>query len=164
MPDRFTILVTAGAGYIGSHAVWALKDAGWPVAVIDNLVTGFRWAVPDDVPFYEGDVAHSDLVAKIIKAQNTGAVMHFAGSVVVPESVENPLEYHEHSSSKGRSRIDPAVANGVRHLMSPATAAPYSSPEERPVPEKTAHVPVSAYGMYKAMTAHLLRDVSGAHD
>lgn len=164
MPDRFTILVTGGAGYIGSHAVWALKDAGWPVAVIDNLVTGFRWAVPDDVPFYEGDVADSDLVAKIIKEQNIGAVMHFAGSVVVPESVDNPLKYYDNNSSKSRCLIESVVANGVKHFIFSSTAATYGIPEESPVTENTAQVPINPYGMSKLMTEYMLRDVSSAHD
>ena len=87
------VLVTGGAGYIGSHAVLALRDAGWPVAVIDNLTTGFRFAIPDGVPLYEGDIADGELLARIFAEQNIGAVMHFAGSVVVPESVEKPLDY-----------------------------------------------------------------------
>ena len=93
MTDRVPVLVTGGAGYIGSHAVLALQDAGWPVAVIDNLVTGFRFAVPEGVPFYEGDIADGALLARIFAEQGTRAIMHFAGSVVVPESVTDPLKY-----------------------------------------------------------------------
>lgn len=164
MPDRFTILVTGGAGYIGSHAVLALKDAGWPVAVIDNLVTGFRWAVPDDVPFYEGNVADSALIKKIVEEQNIGAIMHFAGSVVVPESVENPLKYYDNNSAKSRSLIESAVTNGVKHFIFSSTAATYGIPEESPVKEDTPQVPINPYGMSKLMTEHMLRDVSAAHD
>lgn len=164
MSDRFTILVTGGAGYIGSHAVLALKDAGWPVAVIDNLVTGFRWAVPDNVPFYEGNVADSALVAKIIEEQNIGAIIHFAGSVVVPESVENPLKYYDNNSAKSRSLIESAVSGGVKHFIFSSTAATYGIPEESPVKEDTPQVPINPYGMSKLMTEHMLRDVSAAHD
>ncbi len=164
MSDRFTILVTGGAGYIGSHAVLALQDAGWPVAVIDNLVTGFRWAVPDNVPFYEGNVADDALIAKIAEEQNIGAIMHFAGSVVVPESVENPLKYYDNNSAKSRSLIAAAVANGVKHFIFSSTAATYGIPEESPVKEDTPQVPINPYGMSKLMTEHMLRDVSAAHD
>ena len=90
---RHAVLVTGGAGYIGSHAVLALKDGGWNPVVIDNLVTGFRWAVPDGVPFYEGDIADRALFDRIHAERNIGAIMHFAGSVVVPESVSDPLKY-----------------------------------------------------------------------
>ena len=100
---KVPVLVTGGAGYIGSHAVLALKDAGWPVCVIDNLVTGFRFAVPEGVPFYEGDIEDAALVARIIAEQGVKAIMHFAGSVVVPESVENPLKYYHNNTVKSRA-------------------------------------------------------------
>ena len=164
MPDRLSVLVTGGAGYIGSHAVLALRDAGWPVAVIDNLVTGFRWAVPDGVAFYEGDIAESALVAKIIKEQNIGAIMHFAGSVVVPESVENPLKYYDNNSAKSRSLIESAVNGSVKHFIFSSTAATYGIPEVSPVSEDTPQKPINPYGMSKLMTEHMLRDVSAAHD
>ena len=164
MPDRLSVLVTGGAGYIGSHAVLALRDAGWPVVVIDNLVTGFRWAVPDGVAFYEGDIAESALVAKIIKEQNIGAIMHFAGSVVVPESVENPLKYYDNNSAKSRSLIESAVNGSVKHFIFSSTAATYGIPEVSPVSEDTPQKPINPYGMSKLMTEHMLRDVSAAHD
>src|SRR5688572_9064232 len=87
------VLVTGGAGYIGSHAVLALLDAGWPVVVLDNLTTGFRWAVPDAAAFVEGDIADQALVGRLIEEHGIRAIIHFAGSIVVPESVENPLKY-----------------------------------------------------------------------
>ncbi|QTD54863.1 UDP-glucose 4-epimerase GalE [Parasphingorhabdus cellanae] len=164
MPDRFTILVTGGAGYIGSHAILALKDAGWPVAVVDNLTTGFRWAAPDDVAFYEGDIEDVALVTKIIKEQDIGAIMHFAGSIIVPESVENPLKYYHNNSAKSRNLIDAAVTGGVKHFIFSSTAATYGIPEESPVSEQTPQVPINPYGMSKLMTENMLRDVSAAHD
>ena len=94
-----SVLVTGGAGYIGSHAVLALKDAGWPVAVIDNLTTGFRFAIPEDVPLYEGDIEDADLLARIFAEQGAGAIMHFAGSIVVPESVADPLKYYHNNTA-----------------------------------------------------------------
>lgn len=163
--ERHTILVTGGAGYIGSHAVLALQDAGWKVAVIDNLVTGFRWAVPQDVPFYQGDIADSDLVDSIIAEQQIGAILHFAGSVVVPESVSDPLKYYSNNTVKSRALIESAVAGGVRHFIFSSTAATYGTPDvEGPIAETTPQVPINPYGTSKLMTEWMLRDVAAAHD
>lgn len=160
-----TVLVTGGAGYIGSHAVLALKDAGWKVAVIDNLVTGFRWAVPDDVAFYEGDIADGDLVARIIAEQRIGAILHFAGSVVVPESVSDPLKYYSNNTVKSRTLIESAVQGGVKHFIFSSTAATYGTPDfEGPIPEQAPQKPINPYGTSKLMTEWMLRDVAFAHD
>ena len=129
------VLVTGGAGYIGSHAVLALLDAGWPVTVIDNLTTGFRWAVPEGVPFYEGDIEDADLLARIFAEQKIGAVMHFAGSIIVPESVENPLKYYHNNTAKSRALIAAAVMAGVPHFIFSSTAATYGIPKVSPVTE-----------------------------
>lgn len=160
----FRILVTGGAGYIGSHAVLALKDNGWEPVVIDNLVTGFRWAIPDDVPFIEGNIDDSALLADIIKQHNIGAIMHFAGSVVVPESVADPLKYYLNNTVRSRAIIEAAVTNGVRHMIFSSTAATYGIPETSPVKEDTPQKPINPYGMSKLMTEHMLRDVAAAHD
>ena len=164
MAKPFTILVTGGAGYIGSHAVLALRDAGWPVAVIDNLTTGFRWAVPEDVAFYEGDIEDASLVGQIIADEKIGAVMHFAGSIIVPESVADPLKYYHNNSAKSRSLIESAVNGGVHHFIFSSTAATYGIPEESPVSESTPQRPINPYGMSKLMTEHMLHDVSVAHE
>ncbi len=164
MTVRLPVLVTGGAGYIGSHAVLALKDAGWPVVVIDNLVTGFRWAVPDDVPFVEGNIGDEALVRTTLRTHGIGAIMHFAGSVVVPESVENPLKYYANNTANSRSLIAAAVAENVRHMIFSSTAATYGIPEEVPVREDSATRPINPYGMSKLMTEHMLRDVAAAHD
>ena len=158
-----SVLVTGGAGYIGSHAVLALRDAGWPVAVIDNLVTGFRFAVPDGVPFYEGDIADGALIARIFAEQGTGAIMHFAGSVVVPESVENPLKYYENNTAKSRALIAAAVTGGVRHFIFSSTAATYGIPDVAAVCEDTPQRPINPYGWSKLMTEQMLADVAAAH-
>lgn len=163
MTDKPSVLVTGGAGYIGSHAVLALTDAGWPVAVIDNLTTGFRWAVPESVPFYEGDIADGTLLARIIAEQGTRAIMHFAGSVVVPESVENPLKYYENNTAKSRSLIAAAVAAGVPHILFSSTAATYGVPDVAKVTETTPQRPINPYGMSKLMTETMLADVAAAH-
>src|SRR3954464_11263480 len=110
---RFPVLVTGGAGYIGSHAVLALLDAGWPVVVIDNLVPGFRWAVPDAAGFVEADIGDEALVARTIAERGIGAIMHFAGSVVVPESVSDPLKYYRNNTGNSRALLSAAVAGGV---------------------------------------------------
>jgi UDP-glucose 4-epimerase len=160
----FTVLVTGGAGYIGSHAVLALRDAGWQVAVLDNLVTGFRWAVPKGATFYEGDIADAALVTRIVAEQDVGAIMHFAGSVVVPESVTNPLKYYDNNSARSRSLIDTAVHAGVRHFIFSSTAATYGIPDAIPVREDAPQRPINPYGMSKLMTEAMLADVAAAHD
>ena len=157
------VLVTGGAGYIGSHAVLALQDAGWPVAVIDNLATGFRFAVPEGVPFYEGDIEDGELLARIFAEQGIGAVMHFAGSVVVPESVENPLKYYHNNTVKSRALIEAAVKAGVPHFIFSSTAATYGIPDVSPVAEETPQRPINPYGWSKLMTERMLADVVSAH-
>jgi len=159
----FSVLVTGGAGYIGSHAVLALLDAGWNVSVIDNLVTGFRWAVPDAVRFHEGDIGDEALVARIIAEDGIGAILHFAGSVVVPESVVNPLKYYRNNTANSRALIESAVKGGVKHFIFSSTAATYGIPDETPVREDMPTVPINPYGMSKLMTEAMLRDVAVAH-
>lgn len=164
MNQNLNVLVTGGAGYIGSHAVLALADAGHRPVVIDNLVTGFRWAVPDGVVFHEGDIADSDLVSRIIAENSIAAILHFAGSVVVPESVENPLKYYHNNTAKSRTLIDSAISNGVKHMIFSSTAATYGIPQEIPVREDMPTLPINPYGTSKLMTEMMLRDVSAAHD
>ena len=163
MTDRVPVLVTGGAGYIGSHAVLALQDAGWPVAVIDNLVTGFRFAVPEGVPFYEGDIADGALLARIFAEQGTRAIMHFAGSVVVPESVTDPLKYYDNNTARTRALIAAAVAAGVPHFIFSSTAATYGIPDVSPVTEDTPQRPINPYGWSKLMSERMLADVAAAH-
>jgi UDP-glucose 4-epimerase len=160
----FPILVTGGAGYIGSHAVLALKDAGWQPVVIDNLTTGFRWAVPNDIAFEQGDVGDDVRVKEVIEKYNIGAIMHFAGSVIVPESVEDPLKYYHNNTANSRSLIDSAIRSGVKHFIFSSTAATYGVPENVLVNEDTPTVPINPYGMSKLMTEYMLRDVAAAHD
>lgn len=163
LQDALPVLVTGGAGYIGSHAVLALRDAGRSVVVIDNLVAGFRWAVPDDVPFVEGDVADDALVRCTLADHNIGAILHFAGSVVVPESVVDPLKYYRNNTAASRSLIESAVTAGVRHFLFSSTAATYGIPQSSPVAEDTPTRPINPYGMSKLMTEAMLADVSRAH-
>ena len=163
MSDKLPVLVTGGAGYIGSHAVLALLDAGWPVAVIDNLVTGFRFAVPEGVPFYQGDIDDAALLARIFAEQGSRAIMHFAGSVVVPESVEDPLKYYHNNTAKSRALIESrGAAAGVRHFIFSSTAATYGIPEVSPVPRTTPQSPINPYGWSKLMTERMLADTAAA--
>ncbi len=164
MTKKLNVLVTGGAGYIGSHAVLALLDAGHQPIVIDNLVTGFRWAIAENTPFFEGDISDSELVQRIISAHNIDAIMHFAGSVVVPESVDNPLKYYNNNTAKSRSLIESAVSGGVRHMIFSSTAATYGIPKSSPVREDMPTVPINPYGTSKLMTEMMLRDVAAAHE
>ncbi len=160
----FPVLVTGGAGYIGSHAVLALVDRGWPVVVLDDLSTGFRWAVPEGVPFYEGDVVDSDLVKRIFEEQKIGAIMHFAGSIIVPESVENPLKYYDNNTGKSRTLIQAAVESGIPHFIFSSTASVYGEAEAKPLSEDEPLAPFNPYAMSKAMTERVLADTAKAHD
>jgi UDP-glucose 4-epimerase len=160
---KFPVLVTGGAGYIGSHAVLALRDAGWPVVILDNLVTGFRWAVPEDIPFVEADVGDGNAVLSALKAHNIGAIMHFAGSIIVPESTANPLKYYRNNTANSRSLIESAVHAEVRHLVFSSTAAVYGIPSDEPVSEDYPTQPANPYGTSKLMTEMMLRDVAAAH-
>jgi UDP-glucose 4-epimerase len=157
------VLVTGGAGYIGSHAVLALLDAGWRVVVIDNLSTGFRWAVPAEAAFAEGDIADQALVARLIEEHKIGAIIHFAGSIIVPESVEKPLKYYENNTVKSRSLIESAVDGGVRHFIFSSTAATYGIPEQVPIVETQRTQPINPYGWSKLMTERMLGDTAFAH-
>lgn len=163
MERETPVLVTGGAGYIGSHAVLALQEAGFPVTVIDNLTTGFRWAVPDDVAFYEGDIADEALIDRIATEQGIRAIMHFAGSIIVPESVAEPLKYYLNNTVKSRSLIESAVRNGIRHFIFSSTAAVYGMPERSPVREEDQTLPINPYGTSKLMTEWMLRDAAAAY-
>lgn len=163
MTDKPTILVTGGAGYIGSHAVLALRDAGWRVVVIDNLSTGFRWAVPDDVAFVEGDIGDMALVERTIADHGVRGILHFAGSIIVPESVENPLKYYRNNTANSRTLLEAAVNQGVPHFIFSSTAATYGVPEESPVREDAPKRPINPYGQSKLMTEHMLADVAAVH-
>ena len=157
------VLITGGAGYIGSHAVLAFRDAGWPVVVIDNLTTGFRSAVPADVPFVEGNVDDAALVADTISAHGIRAIVHFAGSIVVPESVTDPLGYYLNNTVRSRALIAAAVAAAVPHFIFSSTAAVYGVPEVIPVREDSPTTPINPYGMSKLMTEAMLRDTAAVH-
>ena len=156
------VMVTGGAGYIGSHAVLALLDAGYDVVVIDNLVTGFDWAVDPRATLVELAV-EDPRVRTVIREHRVRAIMHFAGSVVVPESVSDPLKYYRNNTAASRALIESAVSEGVAHFIFSSTAATYGTPERVPVAEGDPTVPINPYGMSKLMTEAMLRDVAAAH-
>ncbi|MFZ2103298.1 MAG: UDP-glucose 4-epimerase GalE [Oricola sp.] len=158
------VLVTGGAGYIGSHMVWALLDAGEDVVVVDRLSTGFEWAVAPEARLYVGDVADRNLVVDIIRDNNVDAIIHFAGSIVVPESVSDPLSYYGNNTANSRTLMEAAVETGVRNFIFSSTAAVYGSVGDEPVTEDHPQHPDSPYGMSKLMTEIILRDVAKAHD
>ncbi len=160
---KFPVLVTGGCGYIGSHAVLALREAGWPVVVIDNLTTGFRWTLPEDVVLEEGDVGDTARVAEVLAKHSIQAIMHFAGSIIVPESVENPLKYYRNNTANSRTLLECAVEAGVKHFIFSSTAATYGIPEVVPVQEDSPKLPINPYGMSKLMTEHMLADTAAAH-
>ena len=164
MTERLPVLVTGGAGYIGSHAVLALLDRGWPVTVIDNFTTGFRFAIPEGVTLYQGDIEDADLLAQIFAEQKIAAIMHFAGSIVVPESMSDPLKYYHNNTAKSRVLIQAAVQAGVPHFIFSSTAATYGAPEVSPVSEDTPQRPINPYGWSKLMTEQMLADTSAAHE
>ncbi len=161
--QKGSVLVTGGAGYIGSHAVLALLDAGWPVVVVDNLVTGFAWAVDKRATLVEANIENDATVRGAMRDHKVIAVMHFAGSVVVPESVSNPLKYYRNNTVASRALIESAVACGVPHFIFSSTAATYGIPEVVPVTEDSATRPINPYGTSKLMTEAMLKDVAAAH-
>lgn len=159
-----SVLVTGGAGYIGSHMVLELIDAGEKVVVIDNLTTGFRWAVAPGATLVVGDIADTELVKKTIEVHGVTAIIHFAGSIVVPESVANPLFYYLNNTANSRGLIQCAVEKGVKQFIFSSTAAVYGNPQENPVTETATPAPMSPYGSSKLMTEIMLADTANAHD
>ena len=157
------VLVTGGAGYIGSHMVHALIDAGERVVVLDNLSTGFSWAVASKATLAVGESGDQPRVAALIAENGVDSIIHFAASVVVPESVRHPLAYYRNNTINSRALIEAAVASGVRHFIFSSTAAVYGNPERLPVREDDPTMPMSPYGRSKLMTEMMLQDAGIAH-
>lgn len=158
-----TILVTGGAGYIGSHMVHELVDAGERVVVLDNLSTGFRYLIPGTVAFVVGSTGDSDLVAQIIETHRVSAIVHFAASIVVPDSVSDPLGYYQNNTMNTCMLLDAAVAGGVQQFIFSSTAAVYGNPDHVPVREDAPTHPISPYGTSKLMSEIMLHDTARAH-
>ncbi|MGN6146826.1 MAG: UDP-glucose 4-epimerase GalE [Mesorhizobium sp.] len=158
------VLVTGGAGYIGSHMVWELLDAGEEVVVIDRLSTGFDWAVAPEARLVVGDVADRDLVSTVMRENGVDAVIHFAGSIIVPESMADPLAYYENNTCKTRALSETAVRQGVKNFSFSSPPAFYGGAGMEPVREDARLAPESAYGLSKLMSEWMLRDAAAAHD
>jgi len=158
-----TVLVTGGAGYIGSHTVRTLFDAGQSVVVIDNLSTGFSQFLPEGVPLFIGDAGDEKLVESVIAAHNVDSIIHFAGSVVVSESMRDPLGYYRNNTVTTRNLLSVAVRCNIGRFIFSSTAAVYGNPDHAPVSEDAPTQPLSPYGWSKLMTEIMLRDVAVAH-
>ena len=157
-----SILVTGGAGYIGSHMALELLDAGEKVVVLDNLSTGFRWAVPDKATLVVGDFGDTDLVTETLARYDIEEIIHFAAKIVVPESVSDPLGYYLNNTAKARGLLECAVDSGVKHFIFSSTAAVYGDPEQNPVTEDERLKPISPYGRSKLMVEWMLEDTAKA--
>ncbi len=158
-----TVLVTGGAGYIGSHMVLNFCDAGQDVVVLDNLTTGFDWAIDHRATLVEGNAGDVELVGGLLRKHGISEIVHFAGSIVVPESVTNPLKYYANNTATSRNLIEAAVNGGVKHFVFSSTAAVYGMTGLAPVVEDTPLNPMSPYGRSKLMTEWMLADVAAAH-
>src|SRR2546429_2738598 len=159
-----TVLVTGGAGYIGSHMVLALAEAGESVVVIDNLSTGFSAFLPEGVPLFIGDAGDENLVEGVIAQHRVESIIHFAGSVVVPDSMRDPLGYYRNNTMTTQSLLKAAVKGGVNRFIFSSSATVYGNPDQMPVPETAPTRPMSPYGSSKLMTEIMLHDVATAHD
>ena len=158
-----TVLVTGGAGYIGSHTVDALVQAGESVVVIDDLSTGLSDFLPEGVPLLVGDAGDGDLVEGVIAQHRVESIIHLAGSVVVPDSMRDPLQYYRNNTMTTRSLLNAAVRTGVNRFIFSSTAAVYGTSDQMPVPEHAPTRPLSPYGSSKLMTEIMLHDVASAH-
>jgi len=163
MNSRNAVLVTGGAGYIGSHAVLAFREAGHDVVVLDDLSTGYRTLVPGDVPFVESSVADAEAVAALLDDYAVRTVVHFAGSIIVPESVSDPLKYYRNNTCASRALIETCVSHGISEFIFSSTAAVYGEPEVVPIAESAPLQPTNPYGSSKLMIEWMLRDAAAAH-
>jgi UDP-glucose 4-epimerase len=158
------VLVTGGAGYIGSHTTYALVDRGDKVVVLDNLSTGRRSQVSEDAAFVEGEVSDKALVRRVIAEHAVDSVIHFAGSIVVPESVKEPLRYYQNNVVATRDLMEACVDSGVDKFIFSSTATVFAQDAPQPLSEDTAKAPISPYAKSKLMTEWMLEDASRAHD
>jgi len=157
------ILITGGAGYIGSHAAWACVDAGFEIVVVDDLSTGVARNVPASATLIEMDIGDRAAVARVLSSHQVDAILHFAGSIVVPESVVNPGLYYENNTSKSLGLIQEAIKADVKAFIFSSTAAVYAPGSAESLGESAPKAPLSPYGQSKLMTELMLADMSAAH-
>ena len=156
------ILVTGAAGFIGSHAILALSEAGHRVIAVDDLSTGRRWAVPAEMTFIQVDIGDAGLMRDVFARHEVDAVMHFAGSIEVGESVTHPLEYYRNNTVGSLTLIEAVIAAGIKRMVFSSTAAVYGEPERQPIEEDAVTKPINPYGWTKLMTEQMLADASAA--
>ncbi len=155
-----SVLLTGGAGYIGSHTCHQLIEANEKVVVIDNFYSGHRWAVPDEATLVEGNAGDIELTSQLMREHGVDTVIHFAGHIVVPESVTDPLKYYRNNTQNSRNLLQACINSGVDQFVFSSTAAVYGIPEQQPATEQTNTVPINAYGRSKLMTEWMMQDLA----
>ncbi|MEZ5892494.1 MAG: UDP-glucose 4-epimerase GalE [Parvularculaceae bacterium] len=158
-----SVLVTGGAGYIGAHMLLALADAGEQAVALDNLSTGVRWLVPDSAPLVVADVGDEAALAGVFAKQGVREVIHFAGSILVPESIERPLDYYWNNTANTMKLLRACVAAGVKRFIFSSTASVYGNPERVPISEQAPIRSITPYGASMAMSERILEDAAAAH-
>ncbi len=158
-----SVLVTGGAGYIGAHMLLALEDAGEPAIALDNLSTGARWLAPKSAPFIEADVGDADALAQVFAEHEVREVIHFAGSILVPESIRHPLSYYQNNTANTITLLQACATAGVKRFIFSSTAAVYGTPERTPISEVAPIRSITPYGASMAMSERILEDAAAAH-
>ncbi|MTH96944.1 UDP-glucose 4-epimerase GalE [Roseibium sp. RKSG952] len=158
------VLITGGAGYIGSHTVWQFHDEGIVPVVVDDMSTGFGWTLPENVPLYVGDIRDKALLMNIMSRHSIDTVIHFAGSIIISESIADPLKYYSNNTLASHTLMETCIAAGVRNFVFSSTAAVYGIPDVNPVPETASLQPFTPYGASKLMTERMLADAAQAYD
>lgn len=158
-----SILITGGAGYIGSHAVYEFLDNGHDVIVVDNLSTGGRTLLPENILFYKGDAGDQNLMGRVFSDHDIDTVLHFAGSIIVPESIENPLKYYQNNTCVSLNLLQSCIKHGVKNFIFSSTASVYGNNPLQLMKEEYPTQPENPYATSKFMTEMMIRDASAAH-